>query len=557
MASIKKKQSLSDIFRNIASGVTGVYVFIILVIFPLYTHDKYFDILGARYVFFKVMSIVLVSILIFLGLLYFFIDANNQVTSPPAIKRFINSFRIENIKKHIVITDAFFLIMIISMIISTIGSDFKEESFFGNAGRYQGLECWIIYFITYIAVTRTFKFKSFYLDFAILAGCFACIWGTLDFFWLDPFGFFENVSGEQKAMFASSIGNLNTYTNYTIMIFALSSSLFIIEKNKFKSVYYALTSFIGCAGSIFGLSDNTVLGFFGFFFFIPFFALKNRRQLIRYLLVIDFLFLSIFVFWLSLRFPHNWQGSFFIDLVKKDGVAFAFIPFTIIIILLLILFYKLKPNYGDTINTNLNPLDSLLPKSFKKIYIIISLFGLLVVTFIILDMNIFKKYTNIWSQIPSSHQLIFNDNWGTHRGHNWRIAFTNFFENFSIFQKLFGYGPDTYLVVSERTFYEEMVTKYGEVYDSAHNEYINYLICEGLIGLICYLGIFITGIKNGVKKLSNNIYILAPIMAVISYMVQATVNIAIPITTPIFFILMYMCTAEYINSNEVNINAEK
>ena len=557
MASIKKKQSLSDIFRNIASGVTGVYVFIILVIFPLYTHDKYFDILGARYVFFKVMSIVLVSILIFLGLLYFFIDANNQVTSPPAIKRFINSFRIENIKKHIVITDVFFLIMIISMIISTIGSDFREESFFGNAGRYQGLECWIIYFITYIAVTRTFKFKSFYLDFAILAGCFACIWGTLDFFWLDPFGFFENVSGEQKAMFASSIGNLNTYTNYTIMIFALSSSLFIIEKNKFKSVYYALTSFIGCAGSIFGLSDNTVLGFFGFFFFIPFFALKNRRQLIRYLLVIDFLFLSIFVFWLSLRFPHNWQGSFFIDLVKKDGVAFAFIPFTIIIILLLILFYKLKPNYGDTINTNLNPLDSLLPKSFKKIYIIISLFGLLVVTFIILDMNIFKKYTNIWSQIPSSHQLIFNDNWGTHRGHNWRIAFTNFFENFSIFQKLFGYGPDTYLVVSERTFYEEMVTKYGEVYDSAHNEYINYLICEGLTGLICYLGIFITGIKNGVKKLSNNIYILAPIMAVISYMVQATVNIAIPITTPIFFILMYMCTAEYINSNEVNINAEK
>ena len=42
------------------------------------------------------------------------------------------------------------------------------ESFFGNAGRYQGLECWIIYFITYIAVTRTFKFKSFYLDYQMV-----------------------------------------------------------------------------------------------------------------------------------------------------------------------------------------------------------------------------------------------------------------------------------------------------------------------------------------------------------------------------------------------------
>ena len=558
MASNKYKQSLSEIFANIAAGVTGVYVFIILTIFPLYTHDKYFDILGARYVFFKVLSILLITILVLLGLLYFFIDAKNQVSSPPAFKRFLYAFKPENIKKHIVITDIFFLVMIISMTISTIGSDFKEESFYGNAGRYQGLECWIIYFLTYIAVTRTFKFRKFYLDFAILSGCFACIWGTLDFFWLDPFKFFVNVADYQKGMFASSIGNLNTYTNYTIMIFALAGTLFVIEKNPLKSIFYAITSLIGCAGSIFGLADNIVLGFFGFYLFIPFFTFKNRRQFLRYLILIDFLLFSAFLFWAGLKLPHNkWQSSFFQDLVAKNGVAFAFIPFTLIVVVVAILFFRMKPNYSSTISNNLHPLDSVLPKRFKLVYIIIVITGFVAVTYILLDMNVFKQHTAIWSQIPSSHQLVFNDNWGTHRGHNWRIAFTNFFENFSIFQKLFGYGPDTYLVVSERTFYEEMVNKYGEVYDSAHNEYINYLICEGLIGLVCYLGIFITGIKNGVKKLSSNIYILAPIMAVISYMVQATVNIAIPITTPVFFTLMYMCTAVHFNSIEVSSNAEK
>lgn len=558
MASNKYKQSLSEIFANIASGVTGVYVFIILTIFPLYTHDKYFDILGARYVFFKVLSILLITILVLLGLLYFFIDVKNQVSSPPAFKRFLYAFKPENIKKHIVITDIFFLVMIISMTISTIGSDFKEESFYGNAGRYQGLECWIIYFLTYIAVTRTFKFRKFYLDFAILSGCFACIWGTLDFFWLDPFKFFVNVADYQKGMFASSIGNLNTYTNYTIMIFALAGTLFVIEKNPLKSIFYAITSLIGCAGSIFGLADNIVLGFFGFYLFIPFFTFKNRRQFLRYLILIDFLLFSAFLFWAGLKLPHNkWQSSFFQDLVAKNGVAFAFIPFTLIVVAVAILFFRIKPSYSSTISNNLHPLDSVLPKRFKLVYIIIVITGFVAVTYILLDMNVFKQHTAIWSQIPSSHQLVFNDNWGTHRGHNWRIAFTNFFENFSIFQKLFGYGPDTYLVVSERTFYEEMVNKYGEVYDSAHNEYINYLICEGLIGLVCYLGIFITGIKNGVKKLSSNNYILAPIMAVISYMVQATVNIAIPITTPVFFTLMYMCTAVHFNLIEVSSNAEK
>lgn len=555
MATVKNRQSLSEIFSNIASGVTGVYVFFILTIFPLYTHDKYFDILGARYVFFKIWAISLAVILSFLGLTYLFIDAKNQSSSPSAIRRFIDAFNIKNIKKHIILTDIFFIIMIISMIISTIGSEFKEESFFGNAGRYQGLECWIIYLISYFCITRTFKFKRYYLDFAILAGCFACIWGTLDFFWLDPFGFFRNVSAHQKGMFASSIGNLNTYTNYTIMIYALAGSLFVIEKNPVKSIFYAITSFIGCAGSIFGLADNIVLGFFGFYLFLPFFTFKNRRQFLRYLILIDILLFSAFTFWLGLKLPHNsYQSSFFQDFVSKSGVPYLFIPFTILVVAIGIILYKFPPNYGSEISNSLNPLDSILPRQFKIVYIAIVCVGFISVTYILLDMNVFKQHTDIWNQIPSSHQLVFNDYWGTHRGHNWRIAFTNFTQNFSLFQRLFGYGPDTYLVVSERTFYEEMVTRFGEVYDSAHNEYINYLICEGLIGLICYLGIFISGLRTGVKNLTKNPYILAPIMAVIAYMVQAIVNIAIPITTPIFFTLMYMCVAEHFNKNEV-INA--
>ena len=146
---------------------------------------------------------------------------------------------------------------------------------------------------------------------------------------------------------------------------------------------------------------------------------------------------------------------------------------------------------------------------------------------------------------------MFNDYWGTHRGHNWRIGFTNFTQNFNLFQRLFGYGPDTYLIVSERTFYEEMVSRFGEVYDSAHNEYINYLICEGLIGLIAYLGAFISGLRLGIKQIKNNIYILAPIMAVIVYLVQAFVNIAIPITTPVFFVLFYICVAEHFSNKEI------
>ena len=553
MASVKKRQSMADVFKGIASGITGTYVFFILTIFPLYTHNKYFDILTARYRLFYWSSVIFCYILFMLALMYVLLDYQNQASSPTAIKRFLLAFKIENIKKYITMTDVFFIVMLLSVIISTIFSGSHiEESIYGNAGRYQGLECWIVYFLIYFAVTRTFKFKKYHLDFAILAGAFACIWGILDFFWLDPFGFFVNVESTQQGMFASSIGNLNTYTNYTIMIFALAGALFIVEKNIYKTIFYCIITLIAAAGTIFGFADNAVLGFAGFFIAVPFFVFKNRRMFLRYFIVVDILLISIFIFKIALKFPHNtYQGSFFIDLVGKPIFAYLFIPFTILILIMYFVFIKMKPNYANIQIKELHPLDSVLPKQVLYVYtgIVVLFFALII--YILLDMNIFKRHVELWNQIPSSNQLVFNDYWGTHRGHNWRIAFTNFTQNFNLFQKLFGYGPDTYLIVTERTFYEEMVTRFGEVYDSAHNEYINYLICEGLIGLIAYLGIFISGLRLAIKQIKNNIYVFAPIMAVIAYLTQALVNIAIPITTPVFFILFYICVAEHFNNKEI------
>ena len=555
----KKRTDLSEIFKNIAAGITGVYVFVILTLFPLYTHDMYFDILGARYAFFYNFTLwYLCLLLIFLGISYLIIDYKEGYNSPNALERFIDAFSIKNIKKHIKPTDIFFAIMIFAMIISTVGSnEVMEAAFFGHQGRYQGLQCWFVYFFAYIAVTRTFRFKLMYLDFAIIAGCFSCMWGTTDFFYVDMFKFFVNVSRAQQNMFASSVGNLNTYTNYTVMVFALSAALFIVEKNHIKSFFYLIASLITCTSTFYGMADNNILGLFGFFLFAPFFAFKTRRNLLRYLILICILLFSLFLFGEGFKLPHNeWQFSIAQDLLQKSIVIrYLFIPVTIITISIGIALFSVKPNYQQIVGSNLSPLDSILPKWVYIAYKVFVLFSFLLVVYILLDVNVFKINENLWRNIfPSSNQLVFNDDWGTHRGHNWRIAFTNFTQNFSWFQRLFGFGPDTYQIVSRRTFQEEMVRRYGEVYDSAHNEYVNYLICEGLIGLISYLGILITSIKSGIKKIKDNPYIVAPVLAVIAYAVQAVVNIAIPITTPIFFVLMFMCTSnnEYIEETNNN-----
>ena len=557
MAKVKTKvktvYNVDTVFKDIASGITGVAIFAILVFFPLYTHDAYFDILGARYVLFKLIVIIMMILMFLLVLAYLFIDNRNSTynTNGSAFDRLVDSIRPENFKKHIIITDIFFAVMMLGAAISTRFSLFPSESFFGNSGRYQGLECWLMYFMLYVMVSRTFRYKRIYLDFAIVAGVFASLWSATDFIYLDIFRFFVNVSSGQRVMFTSSIGNLDTFTNYTVIIFALASTLFLVEKNNAKAVFYAICTYISSIGCIVGLADNTVVGMGVFFLVAPLIALIDKRAIVRYfyLAAIFFFSISCFKYMRYLPLTQNWMDSFYRELSEIFAIRILWILPFVIAIVLEYCFRKRVFTQNDQIITQ-NVMDEECPKFIHKTWLILlSLFTAFIV-FLFVDMNVTKIFTNIWAMIPSSHQLVISDDWGTHRGHNWRIAFTNFTQNFNWFQRFFGYGPETYLVVTERTFYHEMVDKYGEVYDSAHNEYIHYLICFGLVGLISYLGTFISGIRYTLKAAKDHLDMCAIALAVIAYMAQAVVNIAIPITTPVFFTLMYMGVAHYLSTRD-------
>lgn len=543
---------IDDIFTNIASGITGVTVFVTLVIFPLYTHNMYFDILGARYLFFKLLVVFQLVLLAILGVIYLLIDNKSNTMNPngSAFNRLVNLFRPENLIKHINLVDVFFIVLIISMSIGTCFSEFLEESYYGNAGRYQGLECWLLYILFYFMVSRTFKFKRFYLDFALIAGTFACLWGISDFFYMDIFGFFRNVSEAQKMQFTSSIGNLNTYTNYTLMIFAISSALFMIEKNVLKSVFYALVSLVAITASIFGISDNVLLGFAAFFIMAPFILFKDKRAVVRFFYLSSMIFFGIFLYYVAIHSGHRinpFYRSIFSQVSEVTLIRFMFIPFLLIAILLNIL-YSGKVFVSNGLVPQMNQ-DQAAPKIFIRIYLAIVLIVFVSIIYILYDVNVSKNHIDIWNRLPFVNQLTFNDDWGTHRGHNWKIAFINFTERFNWFKRLFGHGPDTYLIITETSFYDEMVNRYKEIYDSAHNELINYLMCEGIIGLITYLGAVITSIIYGVKCIKENREVSALVLCVVVYLAQSVVNIAIPITTPVYFVSMFMIVAVYLNSD--------
>ena len=76
----------------------------------------------------------------------------------------------------------------------------------------------------------------------------------------------------------------------------------------------------------------------------------------------------------------------------------------------------------------------------------------------------------------------------------------------------------------------------GEIYDSAHNEYIQYLVTLGAAGLLSYLALMFSSIRRMWKNRTNP-YVMAILFALLCYWFQATVNINQPITGPIVWTL--------------------
>ena len=108
--------------------------------------------------------------------------------------------------------------------------------------------------------------------------------------------------------------------------------------------------------------------------------------------------------------------------------------------------------------------------------------------------------------------------------------------------KLFGTGPDTVYYVLKPHFAE--LAKYGDgSTDTVHNEYLNYLITQGLLGMLSYLAIIGSVCVRAFRRAKNNPMVLVFISAVICYAVQGIVNISQPMTTPLFFLFLSMAEA--------------
>lgn len=500
---------------NFLSILLNIYMILIGVGLPLVFRHYYFDILQFKYYYYCFCTIaMLVSVMA-----YYIME------KVKADKSYLNNT--SKIRKKLSLVDYFVIIYWFIAILSTLNSDYLYESFWGNEGRFTGLFLISWYVLSYFCVSRLWNFKEWYLDLILIAGFLVCLFGITDYFRLDIFGFKVNMISDQKDIFTSTIGNINTYTAYVGIITAISTVLFAKENRSKHMMFYYICMITSFFAIIMGVSDNAYLTLMALFGLLPIFLFLNMRGVKRYFIIItSFFSVAQCIDWINYKFSNQVIG---IDSAFNLLIKFKFLHILVIILWLLILLWHIC----DLKGTN-----RLIELGNVMVYIWIGIIAIisLIIMFILFDCN-FAGHASKYNAL--SNYFVLNDDWGTHRGYIWRNGL-ECFSKLTFWKKMIGYGPETFGILILKATANN---KYNEIFDSAHNEYLHMLITVGVFGLLSYL-IFVFSIIKKCFKHKENYYLMAIAFGIICYSAQAFVNLNLPIATPIFWLLISMASAK-------------
>lgn len=529
---VVREESFSQICQKIYAGVISLAVLAILIVFPLYYRNYYFDILQSKYKFYYITMIAMFAVIVLLSLAFLVVDALEFKLSH--VKSLLSHFSLKSLKSLKFPRDMrgamywFLFIFLIICVISTCQSDYLFESFWGNEGRFSGLFLHLIYIFGFLIVSRLYRLKEWHLWLFLAVGMLPLLFGITDYFNMDILNFKEEISSKDINAFTSTFGNINTYATFVGILFGMLSVLFVLEKKLWRTILYFIGYIITVISMIMANSDNGILAFGLIFAFLPLLCLNCLQGVERYLWLLSGFFASCYgISWISVKMDGR--------VLKLEGVCKVLanlnvaLPVAVFFGLLAVSIHIYRISRTKSNERQTEELD----KRYLKMWIVFLVICFCTGMFVLYDAN-WGGHSERYGAL--SNYLHFTDEWGTYRGMVWRISLESYAKQ-PFGHKLWGFGLDTFGVMTRE--YREMTSSVnGQVYDSAHNEYLQYLVSIGPIGLFAYIGFLATALYITIQRAKDSQWGIAIAAGVACYLVQALVTINLPIVTPIMWMLL-------------------
>lgn len=413
----------------------------------------------------------------------------------------------ERIKPHEIALGLYLLVSLVS----AITSKNPAQAWGGTTNRSEGFWIQLSYVAVFLIVSRLYKPKLRDLMIFALVGIPIAAYGIMQYYGMDIFSLNAQGLRDVAIIFFSTMSNKNMFSVYLCVIFCISTVLFCQHETKLRWVFLpcALITFYM---ALLGDTESGYVGLLGSFALLFALIIKDRQSAARFFLlaalcaVLGWLYpLSLQVFIQKTATVSDLLGSIWL----KAALAFA------VIAAVLGLIRRPLPLHT---------------RAFRIGWIGVVVLVAIVAVLLLPGVAERTGHRLLMEANDLLHGNLY-DSMGSNRGYIWNRALQLVGQH-----PILGHGPDNFGWVFYEQFGEEAASRYGVMFDKAHNEYLQSLVDVGILGVGSLLAFYFLLLWRARKHVQRPM-VVAVGLAMVFFMIQAFFNFAQPFTTPIIWTL--------------------
>lgn len=511
--------------RMIEYGITAV-VIILCVALSLYAKDGYHQIGNAKFDVYRRIMIGGFGVLLVLTALY------------------CASWVISHRKKslQISLTDIFVLIYLISSGISVVSGGFYEDALWGTYGWHMGLFSQFSFALLYLFLSRFGRYYRVMLLGLCSAAAVVYGIGILHRLMIDPVGFYEGLTFEQKAQFLSTLGQATWYASFLMVTLPVGIGIFLYAVQKKWRMTGGIYMTLGFCTLVTQNSDSAYFALAGMLVVFFMISCEKKETLCRFMAVLTVFFAAGKVmYWLTQIHPNPaLEADFITELMWTSGLTWGLLAACLLSALLL--YRSVLKGAGGRVNTA--DTDEKTVRLIRRATIGIAAGSVAVAILVIYMQSSGALPAAVSEKAATVSYLNWSNDWGNGRGRIWEFACKIISEE-SLRHRIFGIGPDCFNSYITAYHGEEAALLWGEKQlTNAHNEWLNMFINGGIFGAVSYIGIYVTAIGRFLRGRKEDFMLVGIAAACVSYMCYNFFCYQQVLCTP--FVFMLMGTGEYI-----------
>ena len=514
----------TDVWQNRAARLL---VILLLCVQPLFfTRDRYIRLTQHKFEFF---CVCMAAVILFALIIWLY-----RITRKPRLL----------LQEQPSLADWAILGFATVTVLSALFSPFKDQInvWIGKPepdGRFDGAVTQLLYVVIFLIISRWYKPRT--RDFAVfgISASLVGIIGVLQFYGMDFLKLWPNdmdnyhVENFYNIFFRSTLGNVDIVSTYVCVAILLCGFLFIRMKSKWLPLWLAASALNFWLMELAGADSGRIGLLAAMFLAIPF-IVENLKTLGKTLI--------LGASWLTV---YTLQKLFYDALILKTRSVSSLALYACVIVVLIAGGVALmwagrkrerarsrEPRFANA-GTSSGGDENVKGKWLRGVIVIAVLVVAAVAGVEVLGGRAARS-ENPAGIIYEAREILhgnLTDEMGTNRVYIWRNALKAYPD-----RPIIGSGPDTFYF----TFPAEAQMRYGQSYDKAHNEYIQILICQGVLGLLCYLLFLVSASIKSIPKAFQNPLVMAVLAAFTGYLVQAFFNISLPIASQMLWVLAGM-----------------